>query len=66
MELADQFKRVASVDVYCSRCSRAMALQRFHYVDVTIEFNAVEYKCLSCGHEETRPYPLVDQDHPEQ
>jgi DNA-directed RNA polymerase subunit RPC12/RpoP len=64
MELIDHFKRVASIDVFCGRCSRAMALQRFRYTDVAVEFNSVEYKCLSCGHEETRPYPAEDPETP--
>jgi hypothetical protein len=57
MELTDQFKRVASVDVFCCRCSRAMALQRFRYADASAQFDSVEYKCLSCGHEEVCPSP---------
>ena len=57
MELTNQFKRVASIDVFCCRCSRAMALQRFRYADAASEFDSVEYKCLSCGHVEVRPYP---------
>ena len=57
MELTDQFKRVASIDVFCCRCSRAMAVQRFRYADVATEFDSVEYKCLSCGHVEVRHSP---------
>jgi hypothetical protein len=34
-----------------------MALQRFRYADAASEFDSVEYKCLSCGHVEVRPYP---------
>jgi hypothetical protein len=56
MELTDQFKRVASVDVRCGRCSRPMAIQRFNYIDFAAEFTSIDYKCLSCGYEEGRPY----------
>jgi DNA-directed RNA polymerase subunit RPC12/RpoP len=56
MELTDQFKRVASVDVRCGRCSRSMAIQRFTYADLATEFTSIDYKCLSCGHEEMREY----------
>jgi DNA-directed RNA polymerase subunit RPC12/RpoP len=56
MELTDQFKRVASVDVRCARCSRPMAIQRFNYTDLAAEFTSIDYKCLSCGYEEGRPY----------
>jgi hypothetical protein len=62
MELTDHFKRVASIDVFCCRCSRAMALQRFRYTDAAVEFNSVEYKCLSCGYAEVRPYPPEKQE----
>jgi RNase P subunit RPR2 len=64
MELTDQFKRVASIDVFCRRCSRVMALQRFRYADAAVEFDSVEYKCLSCGHEEVRPCPAEISDEP--
>jgi len=64
MELTDHFKRVASIDVFCGRCSRAMALQRFRYADPTVEFNSIEYKCLSCGHEEVQPYPPENRECP--
>jgi DNA-directed RNA polymerase subunit M/transcription elongation factor TFIIS len=57
MELTDQFKRVASTDVHCRRCSRPMAIQRLTYADLADEFSSIDYKCLSCGHEEMRPYP---------
>jgi DNA-directed RNA polymerase subunit RPC12/RpoP len=60
MEPADHFKHVASVDVPCARCSRAMAIQRVNYVDLSTEFSSIDYKCLSCGHEEARPYPAED------
>jgi len=64
MELTDQFKRVASIDVFCCRCSRAMALQRFRFAVAAAEFDSVEYKCLSCGHAEVRPYPAEVSDEP--
>jgi hypothetical protein len=60
MEPVDRFRRVASIDVFCSRCLRAMALQRFCYTDAAVDFNSIEYKCLSCGYEEVRSYPLED------
>lgn len=56
MELADLFKQDAFTDVFCRRCSRPMAIQRFNYADPLAEFNSVDYKCLSCGHEEARPH----------
>jgi DNA-directed RNA polymerase subunit RPC12/RpoP len=56
MELTDQFKRVASADVRCARCSRPMAIQRFTYADLAVEFTSIDYKCLSCGHEAMRQY----------
>jgi hypothetical protein len=62
MELTDHFERVASVDVLCGRCSRAMAIQRFCYADPAVGFNSIDYKCLSCGHEETRAYPAENAD----
>jgi hypothetical protein len=37
-----------------------MALQRFCYTDAAVDFNSIEYKCLSCGYEEVRSYPLED------
>jgi hypothetical protein len=52
----DHFKRVASIEVPCERCSRAMAIQRLYYADPAIGFSSIDYKCLSCGHQETRPY----------
>ncbi len=56
MELTDQFKRVASTEVCCGRCSRSMAIQRFTYAGLSDEFSSIDYKCLSCGYEEMRPY----------
>jgi DNA-directed RNA polymerase subunit RPC12/RpoP len=60
MELTDHFQRVASCDVHCARCSRPMAIQRFNYADLATEFTSIDYKCLSCGHEEMRPYSAED------
>jgi len=37
-----------------------MAIQRVNYVDLSTEFSSIDYKCLSCGHEEARPYPAED------
>jgi hypothetical protein len=34
-----------------------MAIQRLTYADLADEFSSIDYKCLSCGHEEMRPYP---------
>jgi transposase-like protein len=56
MELTDHFERVASIDVYCGRCSRPMAIQRLNYADLAAGFSSIDYKCLSCGYEEMRPY----------
>jgi DNA-directed RNA polymerase subunit RPC12/RpoP len=56
MELTDQFKRIVSVDIRCARCSRPMAIQRFTYAGLSDEFSSIDYKCLSCGYEEVRPY----------
>jgi DNA-directed RNA polymerase subunit RPC12/RpoP len=53
----DHFKQVASLDIFCGRCSRPMAIQRLRYADPAAGFSSVDYKCLSCGHEEVRPYP---------
>src|SRR5258706_6482756 len=33
MEASDEFTRAALADVFCRRCSRAMAIQRLRYVD---------------------------------
>jgi hypothetical protein len=60
MELTDQFKHVASIDVHCGRCARPMAIQRFNYADLATEFTSIDYKCLSCGYEEMRPYTAED------
>jgi RNase P subunit RPR2 len=56
MEPTDQFNRVASTDVFCGRCSRPMAIQRLRYADPASGFSSVDYKCLSCGHEDMQPY----------
>lgn len=57
MEPTDQFKRVASTNVFCRRCSRPMAIQRLRYADPASGFSSVDYKCLSCGHEHIGPSP---------
>jgi len=56
MEPTDEFTRVALADVFCRRCSRAMAIQRLRYVDPAAGFSSIDYKCLSCGHEDMQPY----------
>ena len=56
MEPADEFTRVALVDVLCRRCSKAMAIQRLRYADPAAGFSSIDYKCLSCGHEDMQPY----------
>jgi RNase P subunit RPR2 len=56
MEASDEFTRAALADVFCRRCSRAMAIQRLRYVDPAAGFSSIDYKCLSCGHEDMQPY----------
>ena len=56
MEPIDDFRRVALADVFCGRCSRPMAMQRLRYADPAAGFSSIDYKCLSCGHEDIRPY----------
>ena len=56
MEPADDFTRVALADVFCGRCSRSMAIQRLRYADPAAGFSSIDYKCLSCGHEDIQPY----------
>ncbi len=56
MEPTDHFKRVASTDVFCGRCSKSMAMQRLRYADPAAGFSSIDYKCLSCGHEQMQPY----------
>ena len=56
MEPTDDFARVALADVFCGRCSRTMAIQRLRYADLAAGFSSIDYKCLSCGHEEMQPY----------
>jgi len=41
MEPPDQFKRVASTNVFCRRCSRPMAIQRLRYADPASGFSSV-------------------------
>ena len=56
MEPIDDFRRVALADVFCGRCSRPMAIQRLRYADPAAGFSSIDYKCLSCGHEQMQPY----------
>ena len=55
MELTDDFRWVAFADVFCGRCSRPMAIQHLHYADPAAGFSSIDYKCLSCGHEDMQP-----------
>ena len=64
MEPTDDFARVALADVFCGRCSRAMAIQRLRYADPAAGFSSIGYKCLSCGHEDMRPYPVEELSPP--
>jgi DNA-directed RNA polymerase subunit RPC12/RpoP len=56
MEPTDDLARIAFADVFCARCSRAMAIQRLRYADPAAGLNSIDYKCLSCGHEDMQPY----------
>ena len=56
MEPIDDFRRVALADVFCGRCSRSMAIQCVRYADPAAGFSSIDYKCLSCGHEDIQPY----------
>ena len=55
MKPTDEWSRAAFADVFCGRCSRPMAIQRLHYVDPAAGFSSIDYKCLSCGHEDMQP-----------
>ncbi len=57
MEWTDDLRRVAFADVLCARCSRPMAIQRLRYADPAAAFSSIDYKCLSCGHEDIGPSP---------
>lgn len=63
MQPSDHFKRVASVDVPCARCSRTMAIQRFNYTGPSAGLSSIDFKCLSCGHEQMRPYMPENSSH---
>ncbi len=56
MEPTDDFARAVFADVFCERCSRPMAIQRLRYADPTAGFSSIDYKCLSCGHEDVQPH----------
>jgi hypothetical protein len=56
MELTGDFRRAALADVFCGRCSRPMAIQRLRYADPSAGCTSIDYKCLSCGHEDIQPY----------
>ena len=53
MKPTDDWSRAAFADVFCERCSRPMAIQRLRYADPAAGFSSIDYKCLSCGHEDT-------------
>jgi hypothetical protein len=55
MERTDDLRWVAFADVFCGRCSKAMAIQRLRYADPAAGFSSIDYKCLSCGHEDVGP-----------
>ena len=57
MRPTDELRRVAFADVFCERCSRPMAIQRLRYADPAVGFSSIDYKCLSCGHEDIGPSP---------
>jgi uncharacterized Zn finger protein len=51
-EVKGEWAELTSVEVPCERCSKEMALQRVYFADDKL--SSIDYKCLSCGHEEIR------------
>jgi DNA-directed RNA polymerase subunit M/transcription elongation factor TFIIS len=51
-------KEISFPDVPCRRCEKTMAFERLYYAVADVA--AVQYKCLSCGYEETRPGKVPD------
>ena len=57
MKPVDDVEWQAFADVFCGRCSKPMAIQRLRYADPAAGFSSIDYKCLSCGHEDIAPSP---------